>query len=278
MRFVLIFLALGLGGCVEVDEHLVLDGKSGGTYSLSVRWNAELWRRASEHLPKATQRRLEGHPFPLREAAWRDGLRDLDGVEVVALTSDRPGGGWRRLSVELGFERLEDLLRWEVLARRSVALTVERKGTRDDAPRVATLSMDPIPFVPVLDPVAAVLAAEDAPPPKAEGLRAHRDPPPLQRLGLEREAAGDLWRWVGPQVRKALFRFRVTVPGALQQFGGRAAEGQEGAREIDFAALGDPRTDRRIEAVWRVRTLDDTPEVDHEGEDRSRVVDRVRAR
>jgi len=273
---VALVLPVLLAGCSEVEETLVLAGDGSGTYALSVRWNADLWRRAIEHVPSANRERLVGHPFPLDAAAWRDGLDGLEGVTVTTLEERTGEGGWQELAVELSFRSLPDLFRWEVLARRSAKLTVERRGEGEDAPRIARLEMAPLVFVPVFDPVAALLDAVARPPPPAEGLRAHRDPPPLGRFGLERDAAEDLWRLVGPRVAEATFTFDVTVRGRIEETGPRGRRtGDDTARcAFDFAALRDAATDRRVVATWRVPRVEDPPPAfNHAGETREAIVD-----
>ncbi len=50
-----------------LPEEWTFDEKGGGTYALTVRWNADLWRRVEEVLGARVMERLVGRPFPLRK-------------------------------------------------------------------------------------------------------------------------------------------------------------------------------------------------------------------
>ena len=137
--------------------------------------------------------RLVGRPFPLRKEQIADGLKGLPGVKVASLTEGDTDTGLRELATVVQFERLDALLRWELLARRTFRLEPYLKpGEKEsrEKPAICKFYMEPVAQVPVLDRVGALLNAAESPPPKAEGPPAARDPGPLGRLGLERESAG----------------------------------------------------------------------------------------
>jgi hypothetical protein len=270
--------ALALGGCVEVEEDLVLAGDGSGTYALTVRWDADLWRRVTDVLGPAVMGRIEGRAFPLRPEQLRDGLAGLDGVTIQEL-EERPGtGGRRELVVRLAFRDVPALLRWELMARRT--LRIERAEEGAGTEPAWRLTYHPIAQVPLLDRLGALLDAVERPPPAAEGETADRDPPPLERLGLDRDAAELVWRMVKGPLEAASLRFRVAVPSDLVTVRGRAvpAGTREAVATYDLTALRRPGTDRTLRFTWRARAFDRFPVVDHEGDrdPRSRKPDGTR--
>ena len=262
----LLACAVLLTGCVEVEEAWTLDDKGGGTFDLRVRWDADLWRRVSEVLGPRVMGRLSGPSFPLRSAQWRDGLRHLKGVDILELEEGDAGDGRRQIATKLKFGHLRDLLAWEVLARRSTR--VELEAGKPGEPRHCRLRMQPLVRVPVLDPLAALLNAEEKPPAAAEGAAAPRDPPPLDRLGLERAAAEMVWRMLKLPLAKAKLTFQFRAPGDVTHARGKGAG--QARRSVDFsydfASLRKAETDRSLDFTWRVLEFDEPPLLRHQGD------------
>lgn len=241
-----------LAGCVEAEETWALDGEGGGIYALTVRWDAELWRRVGEVLGPQVMRRVATPGFPLRAAQWRDSLKDLQGVEVLALEESLEEGGVRRLSTRLKFRRVADLLRWEVLAGRR--MQIEPPSGDAGARRLARLSMEPIVHVPVLDRVAALAEA----PPAAADPAAPLDPPPLVRLGLDPEALRLVGAMLKPALERVVLRVRCRLPGPLVSVRGRLQAGQTDTVDFtwSFDDLRRRTTDRTVRLRWDVRDID----------------------
>ncbi|MDJ0975477.1 MAG: hypothetical protein QNJ98_13515 [Planctomycetota bacterium] len=267
-RSLWLLLALGvLAGCVEVEETIRFDSKGGGTYRLDVRWQADLWQRLGGVVGTDVLKRVEGRAFPLRPRIWRNAVAGLPGIEAKTIEATAGSGGTRRLQVELTFRSLEDLFRIEMLARRSMRVTT-RPTKADPERRITTLEMRPITAVSVLDPVAAIFNAADAPPAEAARRATPRDPAPLDRVGLKADEADMVRRLLEPALEGVRFTFRVEVPGVVLRAGGQAVSGrpEHAEQQFDFAALRNPRTDRRMRMAWRVRRLDTPPTLDHQGD------------
>lgn len=261
--------AVALAGCVDAEEDWTFDDKGGGTYALTLRWNADLWRRASDVLGPGVMTRLQGRPFPLRAAQWRDGLAALKGVEILELAERDTDTGLREVALRVRFTHLRDLLRWEVLRRRTVRVEIVPQGEdADESPPHCRVYMEPIAQVPVLDRLAALLDAVETPPPRAEGPAAARDPPPLERLGLDRGAADMVWRMVKKPLQQVRLRLRFRAPGRILTHRGRPV--RDGSKplevEYDFAALRKPETDRTVPFTWQMRAFDQAPVVDQQGD------------
>ncbi len=265
----LLLCALVLPGCVEAEESWELDRKGGGTYALVVRWNADLWRRVGDILGAKVMARIAGPGFPLRPELWRDGLKDLPGVTIGDVGERDTDTGLRELHVALTFKRMEDLLGWEVLAGRRVTIEAEQpeKGA-STKPLRATLTMEPIARVPVLDRIAALVEAAEKPPAKAEGAAAERDPPPLARMGLERTAAEMIWKLVRLPLGEVKLQSRVRVPGELVSKQGTPVdkETREATYTWSFADLRRVDADRTIRLRWRILSFDESPALDHPGQ------------
>ena len=259
-------LALGFAGCTEAEEDWTLDRKGGGEYALTVRWNADLWRRVRGVLGAKVMERLAGPGFPLRVELWRDGLKNLEGVKILALEERDTDTEMRELHLRARFEKLEQILRWDVLAARRVRLETAAKGAA--GPPRATLYMEPIARVPILDRVAALVEAVERPPPAAEGGAADRDPPPLARIGIERAAAEMVWRMVKLPLGQAALQTRVQVPGDVVSIRGQApAEDTRAATfRWTFADLRRVDADRTVRLRWRTLAFDDSPPLDHAGQ------------
>jgi len=261
--------ALALSGCVEVTEKWNLESGGGGTYDLTVRWQADLWRRVADVLGERAMKRIHGAPFPMRAEEWRDGLKGLKGVEIQSLGSEEQEHGWRKLSVKLHFQKVADVFQWEVLSRRTAHFTVE-KPKEDDEERIGRLHMTPLIDVPVLDPLAALLNTIDNPPPAeaaGDGGDRRKDPPPLERLGIDRSDAELVGRMLKPELSKVKLRFELTVPGVILSRDGRrnADKLLSTSFEFDFAALRNAETDRRLRCSWHVRPFDEPSVVANEG-------------
>jgi hypothetical protein len=251
---VALFVAVVLAGCVEADETWTFDAKGGGTYALRVRWNAGLFARATALVGADAIRRLEGRGFPLRANQLRDTLAGLEGVEVTEVAEDDLEGGFRELRARVTFRRVQDLLAWEVLARRRLRLR------REDGQ--AELAMDPLAHLPVLGPL--VEAARDrglSPQGDADGTSSD------ERLGLRPENAELLGAMLKPHLQKSRFRFRFEPPGPVTAVGGRPTPSEEAAAsvEVSFADLVAGR-DRRVRVRWRPLAFDVVHEVDHAGD------------
>jgi len=266
---------------VEAEEDWRFDAKGGGTYALTVRWNADLWRRVGEVLGPKVMASLSGRAFPLRKAQWADGLKGLDGVEVLSLAESDTDTGLREISARVKFRALEDLLAWEVLARRTMRVASDEPdddaGVARPSKEVAICNfyMEPIAHVPVLDRVGALLNALDRPPPPAEGAAAARDPGPLDRLGLESDAAELVWHMVKLPLAGARLRVQVHVLGEIIEEDGhlRLNRGRVLKREWDFAALRKGETKRTVHFAWRPRSLDVAPFAKQRGDRRSQTAD-----
>lgn len=254
-----------LAGCTEAEETWTLDRKGGGEYALTLRWDADLWRRVRGVLGAKVMRRLADPGIPLRTAQWRDGLEDLEGVTILELEEVETGTGMRELRLRARFARLEQILRWEVLAGRRVRIEPEPEAP--GAPPRATLYMEPIARVPILDKVAALVEAAEKPPPPAEGGAAERDPPPLERMGIDVAAADMVWRLVKLPLGAVRLQSRVVVPGEIQSIRGRspAEETTEAVFAWTFADLRRVDADRTVRLRWRQRAFDETPALDHPG-------------
>lgn len=263
----LLLFALVLPGCVEAEETWDLDRKGGGAYELTLRWNADLWRRVRGVLGAKVMGRVAGEGFPLRPELWRDGLKNLPGVTIEDCSERDTDTALRELHVRVTFKRLADLLGWEVLARRTVRLEVEKPEKGSEASPRATFTMEPIARVPVLDRIADLVEAVEKPPAKAEGAAAARDPPPLARIGIERTAADMVWRLVKLPLGKVKLTSRVRLPGDLVSRQGRPAgeETREAVYHWGFDDLRAVDTDRTIRLRWRMLAFDETPAVDHKG-------------
>ena len=278
-----LFALLGLSGCVEAEEEWAFDEKGGGTYALTVRWNADLWRRVGDVLGARVMKRLVGDPFPLRRSAWADGLRGLEGVEVLSLEQGDTENGMRQIAAKLKFKRVADLLGWEVLARRTIRMgpapAPGEKPSREK-PAICKLYMEPIARVPVVDRVGALLNAVEKPPAKAEGPAAAQDPGPLERFGLERETADLVWRMVKLPLARVKLTVRLKVLGEIVEENEQPAlvRGRTFERSWDFAALRNPKSDRRVRFAWRPRAFDIAPTVKHTGDRAPRLREAVAKR
>lgn len=258
-------LLLPLAGCVEVDEAWVFERDGSGTYALQVRWNADLLARVRGLVGDKTLAAFEGRAFPLRLEEWREGVRALHGVDVRALSEDTAPGGWRVLSTTLHFGRVEDLLAWEVLARRTIRIDAP------DEQRRVHLRMEPFTRLPVLDPLLAAVQAFSAPGPtpapppgRAAG---DLDPPPLQRAGLPPEQQPLLDRLLGPVLGNVRLKVRVTVAGKVRSAvaPARRAEGAEAEFLWTATDLAPGRT-RAVELTYVPGEFDQVPLVQHEGD------------
>lgn len=271
-RVCLMLAAALLAGCVEAEEDWTFDDKGGGVYALTLRWNADLWRRATDVLGPTVMARLEGRAFPLRAEQWRDGLAGLPGVEILELAERDTDTGLREIALRARFEHMSDLLRWEVLARRSVRVEIEPQAGEgedaDEAPPRCRFSMQPVARVPVLDRIAALLDAEERPPPPAEGPAATRDPPPLERLGLDRGAAEMVWRMAKQPLQSVRLRLRFHLPGVVVRRNGKPARDASKDVEIgyDFPKLRKRDSDRAVRFTWQMRAFDRAPLVEHVGD------------
>lgn len=255
-----LLLAAGvLCGCVDVEERWTLEATGRGEYGLSLRYDADLLRRITGVVGESAVRRLEGRAFPIRPQDLGETLACLPGLEVLELREDMEPGGWRRITLRVGFERLEQLLAWEVLAGR--AIEAGRTTTPSDAATPAArarLSMRPIDDVPLLDPLIDLMDEVERPPAQDSG-GAPTEPGTLEQLGVAPAAAGlvaDLLKVALAQTRVAVV---VRVPGPVLAVGGigRRADDDAVHFEWDLAALRSGTTSRGVELDWRLRELDE---------------------
>lgn len=254
-----------LAGCTRAEETWTFDRKGGGEYALTVRWDPDLWRRVRGVLGARVMDRLAANGFPLRAALWRDGLQDREGITILELGERDVEGGQREIHLRARFERLEQMLAWDVLAGRTVRLAVPTKEA-GGTPR-ATLYMEPIPRVPVLDRIADLVEAVEKPPQAAEGAAAARDPPPLERAGIDRAAGAMVWKMVKQPLAAVGLRVRIVTPGDVVSVRGRPAG--ERTRQADFgwtfADLRRVDADRTVRVRWRPLAFDERPGVDRRG-------------
>lgn len=268
--------ALLLGGCVEVDESWTFATDASGTYELTLRWNADVLQRVRDAVGRPVVDAFAGRAFPLRLEEWRDGVATLSGVEVRTLEESDAPGGWHRLHVVLGFAKVEDLLGWEVLARRSVRIGPADKDQagKDSAARdkQVRLVMEPLTRLPVLDPLLAAEEARRQPPPAAEGASdpaaPPRDPPPLERLGLSDATVTLVERMLAPRLAEVRLSFRIEVAGRVRSASAPATKASGPLAEYTWrwADLA-PGQSRRIEVVYVPGEFDSVPLTDHQGDD-----------
>ena len=256
---------LGLAGCTEAQETWTLNRKGGGEYALVLRWDADLWRRVQGVLGAKVMRRLAGDGFPLRTELWRDGLEGLEGVEIVELEARDTDTGLRELRLKARFERLEQILRWDVLAGRRVR--IEPQEGESGAEGRVRLYMEPIARVPVLDRVAALVEGVEKAPPVPDGPAGDRDPGPLERMGIEASAAQMVWRMVKLPLGKVDLRTKIVAPDDLVSVRGRTPAERTREAEVrwSFADLRRADADRTVRLRWRRREFDTTPALDHRG-------------
>lgn len=250
-----------LGGCLHVEESFTFARDSregGGTYALSVRWNADLLQRVRDVVGPAVLERFQGRPFPLRLEEWRESLRALDHVDLKALEETVEPGGWRTLRTVVGFGRLEHLMAWEPLAGRSLSV----EGPEGDRP--ARLRMAPFARLPLIDRLRAAADARAAPDPVE---RAPRDLPPLERLGVEPGQAALLERLLTPALADLRLLSRITVAGRVRGASANAqrAEGSEAAFLWRWADLVAGST-RALEVTWTPGEFDAVPLWEQAGE------------
>lgn len=238
--------AAAASGCTEVEEAWAFERDGSGTCSLRVRWNADLLARVRGVVGDPVAARFAGRAFPLRLEEWRDGVRGLSGVDVRALDEDVEPGGWRVLRTTLHFGRVEDVLAWEVLARRT--LRVEAP----DAEGRVHLRMEPFADLPVLDPLLAAARAE---------------PERLAEAGVAAPERTLLERLLAPALAGLRLCVRVQVAGRLLGAAAPAVR-REGA-EAEFvwgAADLAPGRPRAVDLHYRPGEFDRVPLVDHVGE------------
>jgi hypothetical protein len=206
-------LLLALAGCVEVEERLAFEREGNGTYALTLRWNADVLGRVREAVGERAMTAFEGRALPLRADEWRETLRALDGLKVVMLEESVEDGGWKVLRLELAFQSLEDLRRWELFGRRTLEVT-----SRDD-PRRGRLVMQPFTRLTLLDPLLELLAARRGGLPEG----APGDPGPLARLALEPPTVDLVERLLTPHLARVSLASTVAVAGQVVSAGERAA-------------------------------------------------------
>lgn len=252
-----------LAGCVEADETIVLDSDGGGTYRLSVRWNADLWRRAGDAIGDKARRALATPAVPLTAAAWRDAFEPVPGIEIVELEEKTQDGGWKQLRVELRFRHLRDLWRFEFLGNRNIRVGRDPKAA-EGAARRARIDLDLLAQLPVLDPVAAIVRAERKGTARApEGVRGDKDL--MAKVGLSRERIGLVWDLVGPAIEKAKVSFTLEIAGRISARADGASDekADRATWRIDFGDLQAEEAPRKTWLIWEPRSTDSIPEFVH---------------
>jgi hypothetical protein len=261
-----LFLSLLLlAGCAEVEEGWVFDERGGGEYALSVRWDADLWRRVGGIVGEAVMERVRGRAFPLRVDEMAETLRGLPGVEVLSLQAGEGGaGGMRSLDLRVRFERLADLLAWEPMAGRPLRVSLPAP---DGEERRVRLEMRPFDRLPVLDPVLRAWNEFERPPAGLDEADVAADPGPLARLGVGRREADLVADLLRPALAKLRVALSVAVPGPVATSEGPGArhEGTRARWELDAAALRDAGTGRGVAIEWRLRALDRIEALEQEG-------------
>ena len=259
----LLLAACVLPGCVEVEERWSFAADGGGSWRLQVRWNADILRRASDALGDEAMEKLAQPAFPMTKAEWSDLLASAPSLSVRTLEEEIEDRGWRRLTVELGFHKLDDLFSLEVLGGRKAKVETTPS---EDGGRICRMEMEVLRAVPVLDPVAAILRAEENGTAAPEGDEP-QDPPLLERLGLRRPDAERVWQLVGPRMADVRFSFVVETPQEVIELAGQPVDdGEIEARfAFDLEALKKPGTKRQISLGWRVGRIDRAPSVDNAG-------------
>jgi hypothetical protein len=254
--FVACLAALAAAGCVETEEAWTFDSTGAGTYALTVRWNADVWSRVGGIFGADALRRVEGRSFPLHADEWRDGLRGLEGVTVEALAEKDLPGGVREISVHLRFRRVQDLLKWEVLSRRSIRIDRQEDGN-------VRLRMEPLARVAVVDRLAAIQAVRDGTP----GGTGRLPPPVLADLGVREEDAQLVATMLKPYLDRMHFTFSIETPGPMRTIGDApvADEKTKATFEFTFDDFVKGR-DRSLRCTWRPLALDRPPSVEHVGD------------
>ena len=251
-------LALLFSGCVEVEERLALERDGNGLYTLTLRWNADLLARVRDTVGDGALAAFEGRPFPLDVGHWRDGLAMLPGLTILKLDEQDDGAGWRKIEARVAFDKLESLLRWELLAGRPLSIAAE------GGERQARLTMEPLNRLPLLDPLREALEARRAPPPAGPPSEARRDPAPLARLGLAEEQVLLVERMLAPHLDKLRLSFTVAPAGRVLASGPNVAEEQPAFARFAWTwadlLAGKPRT---VELRWRAGEFDTLPFLDH---------------
>ncbi|MHC5011053.1 MAG: hypothetical protein ACYTG6_08905, partial [Planctomycetota bacterium] len=234
-----------------------------GTYALRVRWHADLRRRLTAIVGPEAMARCEGRAFPLDAATWREGLEACENVVIEALEEVEAEGGWREISLRIRFTRLEDLLAWELLSRRTFDLRFVSRATGDEvtAERVeegdhAELRMQPFTHLPVLDPLARALEALAAGDPRTPEASSRQEASPFDRWGVERARADRVQTILAPQLETVRLTVTVRPSGAVTHVGGVLVDTpDEAVFALDFDAIR-RREDRAIRMRWRPRLLD----------------------
>lgn len=252
--FVAALLGLLLAGCVEVEERLTFEREGNGLYAVTLRWNADLLARVRDSVGERALQAFEGRPFPLDVGHWRDGLAMLTGLKILHLKEQEDGAGWRKIEVQIAFDRLESLLRWELLAGRPLSIAAE------GGERQARLTMEPLRSLPLLDPLREAMEARRAPPPAGPASEARKDPAPLARLGLTNEQIELVERMLAPHLAKLRLTFVVAPAGRVLATGPMAVEEQPASARfawtwVDLLA-GKPRA---LELRWRAGEFDKIP-------------------
>ena len=252
--FAAALLGLLLAGCVEVEERLTFEREGNGRYTVSLRWNADLLARVRDTVGERALQACEGRPFPLDVGHWRDGLAMLTGLKIQRLEEQEDGAGWRKIEAEIAFDRLESLLRWELLAGRPLRIAAE------GGERQGRLTMEPLLRLPLLDPLREAMEARRAPPPTGPASEARKDPAPLARLGLTDEQIVLVERMLAPHLDKLRLTFAVAPAGRVLATGPMAVEEQPASARFAWTwadlLAGKPRV---LELRWRAGEFDKIP-------------------
>jgi hypothetical protein len=261
----LVLLALPAAGCVQADETWTIDEKGGGTWTLVLRWNADLWHRAEGIVGRPVLDRISGNGFPLRPSDWQDAVEGIEGLALEEAKEEEVEGGSRELTVRLRFRSLEDLLRCEVLDARRVVVRPGAKEEGSDAIPPASFETALDREIPLLDALAGLATARQR---VEEGTGdeggSGADASPLAALGVSEADATLLARMLAPALAQVRVGIRVQVPGEVLRVGDSAPRGrpQEAAATFDFLHLR-RSAPRLLRFEWQPRSFDVVPSVGH---------------
>ena len=250
----LLLLGVLLTGCVEVEEQVTLGSAGGGTYELRLAWDADLVHRVNEVVGRRVARRFARGALPLDAVAWRESLEGCSGLRAERVEVEALDDGRRELRLRVAFERLEDLVAWEVFGRRSIE--VEKIDDR------ARLRMKPLRRAPPLDRVLDALALwREAPTRSAAG--GLREASPAERIGILPADGEVLAELLETELARARFVFRLDLPEPLEKAPGAERDGRRATWRFGVEALGRQGSGGAIDLTWQPRAFDRVPRVHH---------------
>ena len=271
MRFCRLLLVFALAwictGCAEVKETWRIEHDGSGTLRLAVSWHGALWRQVRAALGDDVLRLGARDVPPLHEAGLRDSLRGLPGLSVERLKSDSTSRGWRRVTLDLRFDDLNALTRWELFCRRTLVLEGPAGDARE-AHRTATMRMDPFAYIPVIDDWMRlerfIDTQEDATSPQVR----RRVVEVAARLGLDMDRVPRVLQLLRPHQQDLRFACAVHMPGSVVDVRGAATreDTKSVSLALDAEAIRAPRRDRSLHATWHVSSLDTVSSLSQRGD------------